>query len=282
MGGPRKPPVVCVLCSTWPNLAIWRLLRLFVLCCGAAVAGLALNSSSSFGPWTSQCPQKAIGTHRTAESAASHVARPLDLRLRYMTNLGLANQVLAHLTGLMIAQEVGAAAVLHPAWARTVFKFGSEASWRIVPIDTLLDVESMVALWAQRNLTIYRVGAATAASAPACLRCPPAPALVIVTLGTCPCLQPPPIDPELAANYSADLPRTGPPSRLPPSRLYGHGGECHAIPLPEPGPNLHAIAVHARRNAVAAAEAYRQANGTLPACINLDTPNTLLRIRLDQ
>ena len=91
------------------------------------------------------------------------------------------------------------------------------------------------------------------------------------------CLQPPPIDPALAAAYIAELPRTG-----PPSRLYGHGGDCFSIGLPQPGTSLHAVAVRTRRAVLGRAEAYLRANGSLPACIHLDTSNTMLRVRLDK
>lgn len=66
----------------------------------------------------------------------------------------------------------------------------------------------------------------------------------------------------------------------PPTKVYGDAG-CLTVQLPRPykfDNNLASVAQRARRKAVKAAEYVLRANGTVPDCINLDTPRIFYRV----
>lgn len=66
----------------------------------------------------------------------------------------------------------------------------------------------------------------------------------------------------------------------PPTKAYGDSG-CLTVQLPRPykfDNNLASVAQRARRKAVMAAEYVLRANGTVPDCINLDTPRIFYRV----
>lgn len=219
----------------------------------------------------------------TAEAAAAHyegagraagrVAQPLDLRLRYMTAYGLANQLLAILTGLMIAQEVGAGVVLHPAWARSAFD--GNASWELAPIESLLDVEAMAAWWSPRGLMIFKAGAGWACGTAGAWRLMRPRWLVLpagsVGANSCGCVLCPAPAP-LTTGHSAAVPAATPHRPGPCGRLHCRAAEDRPSlpPLwPRRGLLLHRPAPAgdkpARRCRPHAARRPRQGRG-LPPC----------------
>ena len=176
-----------------------------------------------------------------------------------MTAGGLTNQLMGHLSALLIAQEVGAGVVLPPVFARDAF--AGDAAWEVAPTESLLDVDSMATYWAHRNLRIHKVrpvgaqGAGTPPTHPR--RTPPPPTTNARRRRTSP--PPPPHkwwtcgDPPTSC-----IPRrTG--ALTSPSR--GRGPSCTSL-------GRQPAAMPARRRS--------------PTCVNLDTASTFFRVRLDR
>lgn len=110
--------------------------------------------------------------YRSVGKAEGRVARRIPLRLRYHTGGqnkpgGLNNQLLCHLTAMMLALEMGAEVVLAPALKRTAFAAEGNA-WIWEDTATLLDVDQMVAFWKAHGLVIHEVGAAPCCDALCC------------------------------------------------------------------------------------------------------------------
>ena len=67
----------------------------------------------------------------------------------------------SHINALTLAHALGVDAVLiPPAWSRTPASFSrKDQTWnRSEPVSTLLDLEAMSALWAQRGMRLLEVG----------------------------------------------------------------------------------------------------------------------------
>lgn len=90
---------------------------------------------------------------------------------------------------------------------------------------------------------------------------------------------PGPQTPQLTAEAAEEYPKLVEADE-PPTKLYGDAG-CLTVQLPRPykfDNNLASVAQRARRKAVKAAEYVLHANGTIPDCINLDTPRIFYRV----
>jgi hypothetical protein len=78
----------------------------------------------------------------------------LRVLLRYTACTGLINQHYSHIAAFTLAAALGAELVLPPAVCRdsfahyfSVFKEKNEVQWSPVPLDALLDVDSIIAYW---------------------------------------------------------------------------------------------------------------------------------------
>ncbi|PSC70539.1 alternative oxidase [Micractinium conductrix] len=109
----------------------------------------------------------------TADHAKAHYlqegraqGRPykrLRVLLRYTACTGLINQQYSHIAAFALAAALGAELVLPPAVCRdsfahyfSVYKEKNEVRWSPVPLETLLDVDAIMAYWAPRGLVLHR------------------------------------------------------------------------------------------------------------------------------
>lgn len=86
------------------------------------------------------------------------------LILRYTACTGLMNQQYSHVAAFALAISLGAEIVLPPAATRdsfgkhfSVFRDKNEMAWRPAPLDTLLDVQGIIAHWKQHGLVVHAV-----------------------------------------------------------------------------------------------------------------------------
>ncbi|KAL4423672.1 hypothetical protein ABPG75_000973 [Micractinium tetrahymenae] len=89
--------------------------------------------------------------------------RRLRVLLRYTACTGLINQQYSHIAAFALAAALGAELVLPPAVCRdsfahyfSVYKEKNEVRWSPVPLETLLDVDAIVAYWQPRGLVLHR------------------------------------------------------------------------------------------------------------------------------
>ena len=124
-------------------------------------AYLAYNPDA-VGPDGGNSTRAAAETHYTAIGrAAGRPYRRLRLLLRYSVCSGLINQHYAHVAALALAAVLGADAALPPAAARDSFgKYFSmapdrnEVTWSATGLDSLIDVDALVAAMAARGTTV--------------------------------------------------------------------------------------------------------------------------------
>lgn len=104
-----------------------------------------------------------IAHYAASGRAAGRVAVRLKAVLRYTACTGLINQHYSHIAALALASRIGADVVLPPAAVRD--SFGSyfhmaadknEMAWSAAPLESLLDVDALVATWRARGVTLHR------------------------------------------------------------------------------------------------------------------------------
>ena len=92
------------------------------------------------------------------------VYKRLRVLLRYTACTGLINQHYSHIAAFTLSAVLGAELVLPPAVKRdsfahyfSTFKDQNEVIWTPAPLDSLLNVEKIIAFWRSRGLIIHRV-----------------------------------------------------------------------------------------------------------------------------
>lgn len=68
----------------------------------------------------------------------------------------------SHIAAFALASALDADIILPPAVARKSFdKTYSQIDWSLVPLDTMLDVDYIVAHWSKKGMQVYKVSASS-------------------------------------------------------------------------------------------------------------------------
>ncbi|KAK9785429.1 hypothetical protein WJX73_009533 [Symbiochloris irregularis] len=91
------------------------------------------------------------------------VYKRLRVLLRYTASTGLINQQYSHIAAFALATALGAEIVLPPAVKRdsfahyfSTFKEENEVNWTAAPLESLLDVDSIINFWRGRGLPVHK------------------------------------------------------------------------------------------------------------------------------
>lgn len=102
--------------------------------------------------------------HTSGAFAQAHTSSKLRIILRYTACSGLINQQYSHIAAFTLAAALGSELVLPPAVQRDSFanyyhadKKKNEVTWTPAPLSTLLDVDSIVAIWKSKGVTVHKV-----------------------------------------------------------------------------------------------------------------------------
>ena len=90
--------------------------------------------------------------------------RRFGIRLHYIACTGLINQQYSHIAAFALGSAIGADLVLPPALMRDSFgsyfsmrKEKNQVAWTPAPIESLLDVDSIINAWQSRGVTVHKV-----------------------------------------------------------------------------------------------------------------------------
>lgn len=98
------------------------------------------------------------------EIPQAHTISEFRVILRYTACSGLINQQYSHIAAFTLAAALGSELVLPPAVQRDSFanyyhvdKQKNEVTWTPAPLSTLLDVDSIIADWKLKGVTVHKV-----------------------------------------------------------------------------------------------------------------------------